>query len=164
RGSGFDLGIALSILAAAGAIPGAAIDGVGFLGELGLDGRLRPVRGVLPAIAAAAGAGFAKVVVAQANAAEAALVPGLRVVGAPSLAALLALLRGEPASEAGQAACVVAEEPPGPAPGQAPAAGPVSAAGPASARSPRLAGEVPAQASTGPGRPPRPRPDLPEVL
>ena len=52
RGSGFDLGIALSILAAAGAIPGAAIDGVAFLGELGLDGRLRPVRGVLPAVAA----------------------------------------------------------------------------------------------------------------
>ncbi len=97
RGSGFDLGIALSILAAAGAIPGAAIDGVAFLGELGLDGRLRPVRGVLPAMAAAAGAGFAKVVVAQANAAEAALVPGLRVVGAPTLAGLLAWLRGEPA-------------------------------------------------------------------
>jgi len=98
RGSGFDLGIALSILAAAGAIPGAAIDGVAFLGELGLDGRLRPVRGVLPAMAAAAGAGFAKVVVAQANAAEAALVPGLRVVGAPTLAGLLAWLRGEPVS------------------------------------------------------------------
>src|SRR5262249_56199501 len=48
RGSGFDLGIALSILAAAGAIPAAAIDGVAFLGELGLDGPLRPVRGVLP--------------------------------------------------------------------------------------------------------------------
>ena len=96
RGSGFDLGIALSILAAAGAIPGAAIDGVAFLGELGLDGRLRPVRGVLPAMAAAAGAGFVKVVVAQANAAEAALVPGLRVAGAPTLAGLLAWLRGEP--------------------------------------------------------------------
>src|SRR5262249_12876291 len=46
------------ILAAAGTIPAAAIDGVAFLGELGLDGRLRPVRGVLPAMAAAAGARF----------------------------------------------------------------------------------------------------------
>ena len=90
RGSGFDLGIALSILAAAGTIPAAALDGVAFLGELGLDGRLRPVCGVLPAMAAAAGAGFARVVVAQANAAEAALVPGLQVAGAPNLAALLA--------------------------------------------------------------------------
>ena len=99
RGSGFDLGIALSILAAAGVVPPAAIDGVVFLGELGLDGRLRPVRGVLPAMAAAADAGFARVVVAQANAAEAALVPGLQVAGAPDLSALLAWLRGRPGAE-----------------------------------------------------------------
>ena len=99
RGSGFDLGIALSILAAAGTIPAAAIDGVAFLGELGLDGRLRPVRGVLPAVVAAAGAGFREVVVAQANAGEAALVPGLRVIGAPSLAAMLAWLRAERESD-----------------------------------------------------------------
>jgi magnesium chelatase family protein len=102
RGSGFDLGIALSILTAAGAVPWAAIDGVTFLGELGLDGRLRPVRGVLPAMAAAACAGFSKAVVAQPDAEEAALVPGLRVAGAPTLAALLAWLRGErEAAEAG---------------------------------------------------------------
>jgi magnesium chelatase family protein len=98
RGSGFDLGIAISILAAAGTVPLAAIEGVTFLGELGLDGRLRPVRGVLPAVAGAAAAGFAKVAVAQASAPEAALVPGLRVLGSPSLAALLAWLRGEPAA------------------------------------------------------------------
>jgi magnesium chelatase family protein len=98
RGSGFDLGIAVSILAAAGTVPLAAIEGVTFLGELGLDGRLRPVRGVLPAVAGAAAAGFAKVAVAQASAAEAALVPGLRVLGSPSLAALLAWLRGERAA------------------------------------------------------------------
>ena len=99
RGSGFDLGIALSILAAAGTIPAAALDGVAFLGELGLDGRLRPVRGVLPAVVAAAGAGFREVVVAQANAGEAALVPGLRVIGAPSLTAMLAWLRAERESD-----------------------------------------------------------------
>jgi magnesium chelatase family protein len=45
RGSGFDVGIAVSILAAAGTVPVAAIEGLTFLGELGLDGRLRPVRG-----------------------------------------------------------------------------------------------------------------------
>jgi magnesium chelatase family protein len=95
RGSGFDVGIAVSILAAAGVVPLASIDGVAFLGELGLDGRMRPVRGVLPAAAAAATAGFRKLVVATANVAEAALVPGLRVAGAPSLADLLAWLRGE---------------------------------------------------------------------
>ena len=43
RGSGFDLGIAISVLAAAGTVPAAAIEGVNFLGELGLDGQLRPV-------------------------------------------------------------------------------------------------------------------------
>ena len=96
RGSGFDLGIAVSILAAAGVVPLAMIDGVAFIGELGLDGRVRPVLGVLPAVAAAACAGFRRVAVAEANAAEAVLVPGLRVAGVPSLSALLAWLRGEP--------------------------------------------------------------------
>src|SRR5205823_3886570 len=98
RGSGFDLGIAVSILAAAGVVPLAAIEGVAFLGELGLDGQVRAVRGVLPAVAAAAGAGFGKVVVAAANITEAALVPGLHVAGAPTLAALLARLRGDKAA------------------------------------------------------------------
>src|SRR5712691_8360132 len=152
RGSGFDLGIGLSILEAAGAIPGAAIDGVAFLGELGLDGRLRPVRGVLPARAAAAGAGFAKVVVAQANAAEAALVPGLRVVGAPTLAGLLAWLRGEPGRRGEEVACAVPGQPPGLAPGQppGPALGqppglsPGPAAEPALGGAPGPGGEVPA--------------------
>jgi len=143
RGSGFDLGIALSILAAAGTIPAAAIDGVVFLGELGLDGRLRPVRGVLPAMAAAADAGFARVVVAQANAAEAALVPGLQVAGAPNLAALLAWLRGEP--DAG------------------PAEGSMGAPG-AGGEGPARAPACPARPPAGPTRPERPRPDLSEVL
>ena len=105
RGSGFDVGIAVSILAAAGTVPVAAIEGVTFLGELGLDGRLRPVRGVLPAVAAAAAAGFRKVAVPEASAPEATLVPELTVVGAPSLGVLLTWLRGEP--ETGQAVTVV---------------------------------------------------------
>ncbi len=172
RGSGFDLGIALSILAAAGAIPGAAIDGVAFFGELGLDGRLRPVCGVLPAMAAAAGAGFAKVVVAQANAAEAALVPGLRVVGAPTLAGLLAWLRGEPARRGEEVACAVPGQPPGlspgPAlgqpPGPAPGLSPVSAAEPDLGGAPEPGGEVPVRTPASRARRPRPRPDLSEVL
>ena len=53
RGSGFDLAIAVAILAAAGAVPAAALAGKMFLAELGLDGRLRPVPGVLPAVVAA---------------------------------------------------------------------------------------------------------------
>jgi magnesium chelatase family protein len=96
RGSGFDLGIALAILGAAAAIPVAALDGIAFLGELGLDGQLRPVRGVLPAMVAAAASGFRRVAVPRANAAEAALVPGLRVFSAQTLAGLLGWLRDEP--------------------------------------------------------------------
>ena len=96
RGSGFDLPIACALLAAAGVLQAAMLAGTVFLGELGLDGQLRPVRGVLPATMTAAAAGFRCVVVARANAPEAALVPGLRVVSAPTLAALLAWLRGEP--------------------------------------------------------------------
>src|SRR5581483_4658674 len=101
RGSGLHLGIAISILAAAGVVRLAAIEGMAFLGELGLDGRVRPVRGVLPAVAAAAAAGFGNAVVAAANMAEAVLVPGLRVAGAPSLGALLAWLRQDKQGGAG---------------------------------------------------------------
>jgi len=99
RGSGFDLAIAIALLAAAGVFTAAGLAQMMFLGELGLDGQLRPVRGVLPAAVAAAAAGFHDVVVARANAQEAALVPGLRVLSVPTLAALLTWLRGEPPGE-----------------------------------------------------------------
>jgi magnesium chelatase family protein len=95
RGSWFDLAIAIGVLAAAGKVPRAAVDGVMFFGELGLDGRLRPVRGVLPAVAAAANAGFAKIMVAEQNAAEAVLVPGVRVIAANSLTGAADWLRGD---------------------------------------------------------------------
>jgi magnesium chelatase family protein len=95
RGSSFDVGLAVAILGADGVIPLAGICELMFLGELGLDGRLRPVRGVLPAVAAAAAASFQSVVVPAENAAEASLVPGMRVVAASSLGSLLAWLRGQ---------------------------------------------------------------------
>ena len=100
RGSGFDFGIAMAILAAAESVPAAGLDGLVLIGELGLDGRVRPVPGVLPAAAAAAAAGFAAVAVAAENVAEAALVPELRVIAAPSLAAFTAWIRtGQPAAD-----------------------------------------------------------------
>lgn len=93
-GSGFDLAIAMAALGAAGDIrtTGRTV----FIAELGLDGRLRPVRGVLPAVMAAVQAGYADVVVAQANAAEAALVPGARVKGYRTLARLAFDLGADP--------------------------------------------------------------------
>ncbi len=85
HGSAFDLGIAMSILGAAGIVPAEAIDSVIHLGELGLDGRLRPTLGILPAVVAAARAGYATVMVPTANADEAALVDGIRVLPVASL-------------------------------------------------------------------------------
>lgn len=84
RGSGFDLAIVMSALAAAGDVRncGRTV----FLSELGLDGRLRPIRGILPAVMAAVKAGFTSVVVASGNGAEAALVPDAEVRSYDSLA------------------------------------------------------------------------------
>jgi magnesium chelatase family protein len=104
RGSWFDLSIAVGLLAAAGQVPRAALEGVMFFGELGLDGRLRPVRGVLPAVAAAAERGFRRVMVAEANAAEAALVPDVRVIAASTLAAALDWLCDTPGLRGGRPA------------------------------------------------------------
>jgi len=96
RGSSFDLAIALAVLAADRVVPPSVVADAVLLGELGLDGRVRSVRGVLPAVLAASEAGVEAVVVPAANAAEAALVPGMRVTGVHSLAQLIALARGEP--------------------------------------------------------------------
>jgi magnesium chelatase family protein len=86
QGSGFDVAIAIAALATEGGLDSASVERTAHLGELGLDGRLRPVPGVLPAVLAAARAGLDQVVVPWANRAEAALVAGIRVVGAVSLA------------------------------------------------------------------------------
>ena len=85
QGSGFDLGIVLAALAAANALSAPSIDRVLHLGELGLDGRLRPIDGILPAVLAASRAGFETVMVPTGNADEAALVPGIRVIPVASL-------------------------------------------------------------------------------
>jgi len=86
RGSGFDLAVTMAVLRAANDIKptGKTV----FIAELGLDGRLRPVRGILPAVMASVQAGYSDIVVAHANLAEAALVPGANVRGYRTLARL----------------------------------------------------------------------------
>ncbi|WP_042390451.1 YifB family Mg chelatase-like AAA ATPase, partial [Streptacidiphilus melanogenes] len=91
--------IACAVLAACERLKPESIERLLLVGELGLDGRARPVRGVLPAVLAAADAGYAKVAVAQATAPEAALVPGVEVLAVRSLRQLIALLCGEPEPE-----------------------------------------------------------------
>ncbi len=94
-GSRFDLAMALAVLAAAGEIPGESIAEAVWIAELGLDGRLRPVRGVLPAVLATRRSGVRRVIVAAANQAEAAVVSGVDVRAATDLAQVLGWLRGE---------------------------------------------------------------------
>ncbi|MEO7016471.1 MAG: YifB family Mg chelatase-like AAA ATPase [Leifsonia sp.] len=85
QGSAFDLAIAIAALAAAGDVPSESAQRVVHLGELGLDGRVRPVPGILPAVVAARAAGFGLVMVPADNAEEARLVEGIEVTGVASL-------------------------------------------------------------------------------
>ncbi|AEV88143.1 hypothetical protein ACWT_7133 [Actinoplanes sp. SE50] len=94
HGSGFDLAIAAALLAGAGELPPGPLDRVVLLGELGLDGAVRPVRGVLPMVAAAAQAGITKVIVPLGNAREATVVPGVTVRAVDSLRRLVDFVRG----------------------------------------------------------------------
>ncbi len=85
RGACFDLAIAVAVLSAGGAIKGGLAADVVHLGELALDGRVRGVHGVLPAVLAAVRSGARHVVVPVENAGEAQLVAGVAVHGAGSL-------------------------------------------------------------------------------
>jgi magnesium chelatase family protein len=88
EGSAYDLPIALGLLAAIGddgLIPQAVLDEVVIVGELGLDGAVRPVRGVLPMAAGARAEGRRAILVPPENAAEAAVVEGLEVYPVASL-------------------------------------------------------------------------------
>lgn len=89
HGSGFDLAIAIAIVDAQGDLPSEEPTRTVHLGELGLDGRLRPVPGVLPALLAARAQGICQAVVPEENLAEAQLVEGIDVSGAPDLATVL---------------------------------------------------------------------------
>jgi len=95
-GSHYDLSIVAAIGAARGACDVAALEGLVLLGELGLDGRVRPVRGLLPAVLAASQHQFRAVVVPAGQQREAALVEGLTVWGVQDLADLFDVLRGGP--------------------------------------------------------------------
>ncbi len=94
-GTHFDLAIAVSVLAAAGDVPTAALARTAFVGELTLAGDLRCVAGVLPMVLAAAARGITRVFVPEPQADEAAMVPGMSVIGMRSLAQVVAELRGD---------------------------------------------------------------------
>jgi len=96
-GPRYDLAIALGLLIINGAliVPKEELSQMAFLGELALDGSLRHITGVLPAAIACRELGIPMIVVPSVNAPEAALVPGITVIGVDSLNELVAILKGE---------------------------------------------------------------------
>lgn len=94
QGSFYDLPIALGILGCLEAYNPLALEGRMFLGELSLDGHVRPVPGVLPMVAQAASKGIKEVIVPKANGGEAALVEGIKCYGVETLAETVAFLSG----------------------------------------------------------------------
>nr|WP_277924910.1 ATP-binding protein [Microbacterium ureisolvens] len=95
QGSGFDVAIAIASLATESTMDAASVASAVHIGELGLDGRLRPVPGVLPAVVAARRAGHRRVVVPFANGPEAELVEGVDVLAALNLAQVVAWHGGD---------------------------------------------------------------------
>lgn len=93
-GSGYDLAMAMAVLAAMRIVSPDAGDEFVMLGELGLDGRIIPVRGILPSVLGAVKQGKQRFIVPQANAAEARLVPGTEVIGVHHLGQVIELLGG----------------------------------------------------------------------
>ena len=94
EGTGFDLPMALGILSAAGILPENAISGYLFLGELSLDGRVKPVNGSLPMAIAAQKAGYRGIVVSADNGKEASVVSDLSVYPVRTLGQVVDFLRG----------------------------------------------------------------------
>ena len=92
EGTAFDLPIAIGVLVASGQLPEAAVRGCWFLGELGLDGTVRPVRGALPVARAARDGGARTLVLPEGNVPEAALQRGMPLAPTGTLAALVAAL------------------------------------------------------------------------
>lgn len=95
EGSSFDLPIALGLLAATDQIPSGALQGTMVLGELALDGSLRPARGVLPIAIQAQRSGLKRIILPHQNAEEAALVEGIDVLAVASLKQAVRSLNGE---------------------------------------------------------------------
>jgi magnesium chelatase family protein len=96
HGSALDLAIALAVVIGEGTYDGSELDGLLVLGELGLDGSIRPVRGVLASAMLARRRGMRGVLVPEACAAEALLVENLEVYAANHLSQVIAALQGEP--------------------------------------------------------------------
>jgi len=92
EGTAYDLPIAVAMLEALGMIPRGCADGILFLGELGLDGEIREVRGVLPIVREAQKQGIRECIIPMANASEGAVIPGIQVRGTEGLEQVICFL------------------------------------------------------------------------
>ena len=92
EGAGFDLPMALGIMGAMGSIPTNALEDFIVVGELSLDGSVRPVRGALPTAVCAKKEGIPNIIVPQDNAAEVAVVEGVNVYGVKYLVDVVRLI------------------------------------------------------------------------
>ena len=95
EGSCYDLPIALGILAASGQMDSEVLDDFAILGELSLEGEVRPIRGALSVALAAAEKGFKGIIVPETNSCEAAMAPGIEVYGVKSLSQVVEFINGE---------------------------------------------------------------------
>jgi magnesium chelatase family protein len=95
EGAAFDLPISIGILAATGVVKSFMLKSYVLLGELSLDGSVKRVRGSLPVAVAARKEGLAGVILPEENAAEAAVVEGIEVIGVRELAQVVEFLNGE---------------------------------------------------------------------
>ncbi|ASU78130.1 hypothetical protein CDG81_07225 [Actinopolyspora erythraea] len=108
-GTSFDTALAMAVLAGAERVPPGRLEGTVFFGELALDGRIRPVRGLLPGLLAAVAGGMRRAVVPLEGLREAKLVERIEVLGAERLEEVIAWARGmgelsrEPTADPGSA-------------------------------------------------------------
>ncbi|MCR5371309.1 MAG: YifB family Mg chelatase-like AAA ATPase [Clostridium sp.] len=109
-GTSFDCAVALGILCCIGKLDCGKLAPFAFLGELGLDGRIRPVNGVLPSVLAAGDDGLRAVFVPSANVLEGSLAEGIPVIGAESLTELVEILRHRDPTEFASTAPVFGKE------------------------------------------------------
>ncbi len=104
-GTGCDLPVAAALLSALGVVDGEPLSGYVLIGEIGLNGQVLPVGGVLSAAIMTKEQGYEGILVPEANAKEAAIIPGIRVIPVPDLASFLRYAReGFPASPATETA------------------------------------------------------------
>lgn len=95
QGTLYDLPTAIGILVSSGAIDKKSVEGTAFIGELALDGSLRPIKGALPIAFAMKEAGIKRLILPESNSKEAALVQGLEVYGFNNLKEIVSFLNGD---------------------------------------------------------------------